>query len=125
MSKYWARCYTVECDFYRILNNVRDIIINCSTVYEKDSKNILSLPDEKKKDYFYLFRFNEKGNIFFLQLIKELKQNIKEKDIEIIISQLKESNDLFKLTNNDCYNIIKRNFTINENNTINLDSFLE
>ena len=21
LSKYWARCYTVECDFYRILNN--------------------------------------------------------------------------------------------------------
>ncbi len=124
-TNFCFQCIHLSLSFYRILNNVRDIIINCSTVYEKDSKNILSLPDEKKKDYFYLFRFNEKGNIFFLQLIKELKQNIKEKDIEIIISQLKESNDLFKLTNNDCYNIIKRNFTINENNTINLDSFLE
>ena len=124
-TNFCFQCIHLNLSFYRIFNNVSDIIINCSNVYEQNSKNIISLTEEKKKDYFYLFRFNEKGNIFFLKLIKELKQNIKEKDIEMIISQLKESNNLFKLTNNDCYNIIKRNFTINENNTINLDSFLE
>ena len=124
-TNFCFQCIHLNLSFYRIFNNVSDIIINCSNVYEQNSKNIISLTEEKKKDYFYLFRFNEKGNIFFLKLIKELKQNIKEKDIEIIISQLKESNNLFKLTNNDCYNIIKRNFIINENNTINLDQFLE
>ena len=124
-TNFCFECIHLILSFYKILNNVIDIIISNSTVYEQVSKNIISLTEEKKKDYFYLFRFNEKEIIFFQKLINELKQNIKEKEIEIIISHLKESNNLFKLTNNDCYNIIKRNFTINENNTINLDSFLE
>ena len=124
-TNFCFECIHLILSFYKILNNVTDIIISNSTVYEQVSKNIISLTEEKKKDYFYLFRFNEKEIIFFQKLINELKQNIKEKEIEIIISHLKESNNLFKLTNNDCYNIIKRNFIINENNTINLDQFLE
>ena len=112
-------------NFYQILNKVSDIIIIHSTVYEQSSKNIITLSGDKKRDYFYLLRLNEKSIIFFNKLINDLKQNIREKDIEPIITYLHNSNLIFKLSRDDCYNILKRNFKINDNNTIDLDSFLE
>ena len=124
-TNFCFECIHACLNFYQILNKVSDIIIIHSTVYEQSSKNIITLSGDKKRDYFYLLRLNEKSIIFFNKLINDLKQNIREKDIEPIITYLHNSNLIFKLSRDDCYNILKRNFKINDNNTIDLDSFLE
>ena len=112
--------------FYNILLSLKDLIILNSNIYDPNTKEIIHLSNDKKREYYYLNRFAEKSIVFFNDLIIDSKNNVKQKDITTILQNIQDANAIFNLQRDTCIDILSKNFKVDlKSNTIELDSFLE
>ena len=112
--------------FYNILLSLKDMIILNSNIYDPNTKEIIHLSNDKKREYYYLNRFAEKSIVFFNDLIIDSKNNVKYKEIAPILQNIQDANAIFNLQRDTCLDILSKNFKVDlTNNTIELDNFLE
>lgn len=95
----------------------------CTVTHGENELENLGLED--KKDIFYLMRYYHNQNIPFQLLLNGFKNNIKNEESYLIISdQIMVANDEYDLNLLQILDLLKRNFKVSNEN-VQLDSFLD
>ncbi len=121
-------CFEIYYTRYQHLNLVNDnknSIMKSSQVVDAQTSLTKIVRDDKKLDYFLLNRFYNKSYILIGDLLNEYKsKGVIQKDIKKIVEQFQNVNKEFKCSYDTVYDILRRNFTLEEE-LINLDTFFD
>ena len=116
--------YSSKIDVLDLLVENRDPLLKFSIIYLKE-KIIENITYEFKLDCFLLSRFFIKSPVYMSDLILKFKNGTTYEKIDILHEKFSIISSEFKLSKRDFVLLLTRNFEINQNNEVNIDSILK